>query len=100
MRVLLDTVINDVDDKPIMVDEKTEATCKFFLLKAIDTPRESDGKMGYEEKCKLYDLLKKIKKADKDIVLKPEEAKQLKERMSIFSVSVVGAVCELLDGNN
>ena len=98
MKVKLDTVINDINDKPIMVDEKTEATCKYFLLRAIDVLQEKDKSMGHIEKCKLYSLLKKIKGAKAIVELKPEEATTLKDRISIFPVSVAGAICELLDG--
>jgi len=98
VKLNLNTVINDINDKPIMVDKETEATAKFFLLQAIDVIQEKDKAMGHIEKCKLYGLLKKIKKAGETVDLKPEEATALKERMGVFSVPVAGAVCELLDG--
>lgn len=98
MKIQLDTVIMDINGKPIMVDTETPATCKFFLLKAIDTPQKGDAEMGHEELCELYDILKRIKAACSVLELKSEEATKLKKRMTIFTVSVVGAVCELLDG--
>ena len=101
MKLDLDAVIKDIDEKPIKKDkdEKTELTlkdvCINSLLAMLETDKGSDG----TKKVSLFSLAMKLQGGDGDVTV--EEMATIKERIGkMYMTVIVGRAYALIEGTD
>lgn len=97
MKLDVSTPLVGVTGKPLMVDEKTQATLKWALVESLMGGLQGETLTG-TEKVQNGRLAQKIQGADGELELSVEQAAKAKERAcKFFGTAVALAVADLFD---
>jgi len=95
MRVDLQRVITSFSGIPYKTEEGKDATVRYFLQYSFDKANPNDAKLSINEQLKLYSVAKRLATKRKTIIVTADEAQLLCNRLSMFSIPIIGAIAEL-----
>jgi hypothetical protein len=94
MKIELTTVINNLDEQPVLEAPGKPLTLRIAIIHALTTDERGEGKQKFDR----YELAVKIKRAGQSIDLTAEEVVTIKECVGkAYYPVVVGPVFNLLD---
>lgn len=98
MKIVLETVLSNLDDSPAMEGEKP-VTARTALIRATLSDVDETGQaVKGDDKIKRYDLYRKLKKATVDTDFEVEEVAALRKHVLVFPTMTAGQLRDLLSG--
>jgi len=96
MKLRLEEVIKDMEDKPLKGADDKEMSLKDVCINALMTPLEDDKDMGGDKKVSLFTLAMSIKQGNDELTA--EEISLIKKRIGkMYTQLVVGRAFALIE---
>ena len=100
MKLRLEEVIKDMDEKPVQGPDKKDMTLKDVCIASLMSSMETDKNMTGDKKVSLFSLAMSLK-TNPDYDTTVEEVALIKDRIGkMYTQLVVGRAFELIEGTD